>query len=99
MSKPAHDELVDIIEQAIFETGTGLEAAMLAADRIEAAAGTPVPSVELDYARMVEAGFLDAYLNIDGVKDEAEAERLLREDIASYARLAAATSQEGEQDG
>ncbi len=31
------DALVDIIEQAIFETGTGLEAAMLASERIAAA--------------------------------------------------------------
>jgi hypothetical protein len=35
-----HDELVDIIEQAIFETDTGLEAAMLAADRISTKSGT-----------------------------------------------------------
>ena len=30
----SEDELIDIIEQAIFETGTGLEAAVLAAERI-----------------------------------------------------------------
>lgn len=34
---PSHDELVDIIEQAIFETDTGLTAALLAAERILAA--------------------------------------------------------------
>lgn len=47
----------------------------------------------LDWDRLVEAGFLDAYLNISGVRDEAEAERLLREDMATYARL---TPQPGE---
>lgn len=34
-------------------------------------------------AALVEAGFLDAYLNIVGVKDEAEAWKMLREDYAA----------------
>lgn len=37
------EQLVDIIEQAIFETDTGLEAALLAAERIEAAEPTASP--------------------------------------------------------
>jgi len=60
------------------------------ADRIlaieaEARATPPV----LDVERLIKAGFLDAYLNIDGVKDEAEARAMLEEDAAEYARLTA----------
>lgn len=50
----------------------------------ETGVATPVEPPPLDYDRLVEAGFLDAYLNINGVEDEAEAERLLREDMAAY---------------
>lgn len=42
------EELVDIIEQAIFETDTGLEAALLAADRIAARLSSPSRSGEPD---------------------------------------------------
>ena len=38
--------LVDIIEQAIFETDTGLEAALLASERIRAALARKEPSGE-----------------------------------------------------
>lgn len=37
MADSEYEDLVNIIEQAFFETGTALEAAMLAADRIIAA--------------------------------------------------------------
>ncbi len=49
----------------------------------------------LDVELLVEAGFLDAYLNINGVKDEAEAMKLLRSDVRRYDRLAAAQQREG----
>ena len=42
------------------------------------------PAEGLDYDRMVQAGFLDAYLNIRGVEDEAEAVQMLRADMARY---------------
>lgn len=52
------DPLVDIIEQAIYETDTGLAAALLAADRIraEAAAGPP----EGTHLVLVADGLLEA---------------------------------------
>jgi hypothetical protein len=40
---PSANDLTDIIEQAIFETDTGLEAALLATERILDAVATDTP--------------------------------------------------------
>ena len=71
-----------------------LRRAILAIESEAAGAATETGWLTLDYDRMVEAGFLDAYLNIDGVKDQTEAERMLRNDMAEYNRLASGADRE-----
>ena len=78
------DPLAALLRREIVTVDSDMEAA---ASRLRAAGVTldaAQTDTRLDYDRMVEAGLLDAYLNIRGVRDEAQADQMLRADITRY---------------